>query len=348
MKKSILSLSLLGVVTAAHAEVPNVVTSIKPLHSLVAQVMDGVGEPVLLMTQGSPHGYQMKPSDAKAIAGADLVVYVDDHLETFLPDVLEKSGKQTNVIEWTAVPDVALLKTRIGGMWPPHDHGDHDHDHDHEHEHDHDHDHDHDHGDHDHEHGDHDHEHGDHDHEHGDHEHHHHDHGEFDLHVWLDPQNSTALVNAVADALSEADPEHAEQYAANAEAAKENIANVNAEINDQLGSVAGKPFMSFHDAYQYFEQAHGLNAVGVVRVSPEHEPGAARIGEIRNVLEGERVVCLFNEPQFPSALTAKLVDGTNVHTGTLDPIGADLQAGPDLYGELLRNLSQNLYDCLSK
>ena len=87
--KKILLAALVGVSCQAFAA-PKVVATIKPLHSLVAQVMDGVGEPELLIKQGSPHGYQMKPADAKSVAEADVVVYVSHELETFMPPLLEK------------------------------------------------------------------------------------------------------------------------------------------------------------------------------------------------------------------------------------------------------------------
>ena len=91
--KKILLAALVGVSCQAFAA-PKVVATIKPLHSLVAQVMDGVGEPELLIKQGSPHGYQMKPADAKSVAEADVVVYVSHELETFMPPLLEKSKKE--------------------------------------------------------------------------------------------------------------------------------------------------------------------------------------------------------------------------------------------------------------
>ena len=89
--KHIFLAALVGIACHAYAA-PKVVTTIKPLHSLVAQVMDGVGEPELLIKQGSPHGYQMKPADAKNVAEADLILYVSHELETFMPPLLKKSG----------------------------------------------------------------------------------------------------------------------------------------------------------------------------------------------------------------------------------------------------------------
>ncbi len=71
-------------VATGNSAVPQVVVSIKPLHALVAGVMDGVGEPVLLVKGGgSPHGYILRPSEARNISRADLVVWVGEGLESF-------------------------------------------------------------------------------------------------------------------------------------------------------------------------------------------------------------------------------------------------------------------------
>lgn len=294
---------------------PQVVTTIKPLHSLVAQLMEGVGEPVLLIKQGSPHGYQSKPSDVQAIANADLVIYVSPTLETFVPPLIKKGQK--NHIEWMAIPGLETLKTRSGGLWEEHEHEAEAH---HDHGHDHGHDHAHDHGD--------------------------HVHGEYNDHIWLSINGSKTLLPVVADELARLDPDNAAHYAANRDQALARLDSLNGSIEAQLADVKTQPYMVFHDAYPYFEHEHGLNAIGVVRVDPEHEPGAKRIGELHQVMQENKIVCIFNEPQFSAKLTDKLVQGTQVRTGTLDPLGAALKAGTTLHGEVLSNLAQSLHDCL--
>ncbi|MDO4777840.1 MAG: zinc ABC transporter substrate-binding protein [Cardiobacteriaceae bacterium] len=356
--------AFLGLAFAVHQAVaaPQVVTTIKPLHSLVSQIMDGVGEPVLLIAQGSPHGYQSKPSDAKAIANADMVVWVSSDLETFVAPLLAKSGGNKRQLEWRNISGLHKLKNRSGGLWEEHehahehhehDHGKHEHHHDHGHEkHGHDHGHahgKHDHG-HDHGHEKHDHDHA-HDHGHDKHEHHHehahhHHHGEYNDHLWLGSSAAKALLNAVAGELSNLDPENKGKYEANLKQALADLDALNQRIDMKLASVKNRPYMVFHDAYPYFEQDHGLQPVGVVRVDPEHEPGSKRIAELHNIMREHKVICIFNEPQFSSRLTGKLVEGTKVRTGTLDPLGAELKAGKTLHGELLSNLANSLQQCL--
>ncbi len=317
--KHIFLAALVGIACHAYAA-PKVVTTIKPLHSLVAQVMDGVGEPELLIKQGSPHGYQMKPADAKNVAEADLILYVSHELETFMPPLLKKSGKEHS-IEWAALPNLYPLPTRHGGMWEEGDDDD-----------------DHDHGDHHH----HEHEHG---HEQG-HDHHGHHHGAYDAHLWLSIARSKLLLEQTATELAAIDPANAAKYRDNAAKAAADLDALKTGLTTKLQPVQKRPFMVFHDAYQYFEQDYDLDAVGTVRVDPEHEPGAKRISELHQMIADHKLVCLFSEPQFPAKIVTKLAADGKVKTAVLDPVGADLAPGKTMYGQLLHQLADSLSGCL--
>ncbi|MFK4825516.1 zinc ABC transporter substrate-binding protein [Paenochrobactrum sp. BZR 588] len=187
-------------------------------------------------------------------------------------------------------------------------------------------------------------------HDHGDHGDHGHDHDHshgYDAHLWLDPANGEVMVEQIANVLSEADPANAKTYKANAESYKERIAKLDTQLGQELESIKGKPFVVFHDAYQYFEKRYALNTVGSITVSPENAPGAARIKEIHDKIAGLDAVCVFSEPQFESRLVHTVIDGTPAKTGVLDPLGAELEDGPELYLNLLRNLAASLKTCLN-
>ena len=198
--------------------------------------------------------------------------------------------------------------------------------------------------------------HHDHDHEkhakkeHDEHDHEKHDdhgHGEFDPHVWLDPVNAKAIVHEIEEALVKADPEHASRYKANAHKMMDQLDSLVAELSDQLEPVHEKGFIVFHDAYQYFEQRFDVAAIGSITVSPEVMPGAERVSELREKISDLSATCVFSEPQFEPKLVETLVDGTGARTGVLDPLGATLVKGPDLYFQLLRNMASSLKKCLS-
>ncbi|MEM9106072.1 MAG: zinc ABC transporter substrate-binding protein [Pseudomonadota bacterium] len=229
------------------------------------------------------------------------------------------------------------------------DHADHDHDHDDHAEHD-DHDdhakhadHDHDHDDHA-EHDDHD-DHAEHD-DHDDHAGHHHGDG-INYHFWLDPMNAKAMVHEIEEALVKADPENADRYEANAEALEQRLDELTTEVTATMEPVRGKSFVVFHDAYPYFENRFGVSAAGSITVSPEVAPGAARVAEIKDKVGDLGVTCVFSEPQFEPRLVSVITEGTPAKSGVLDPLGASIDNGPELYFALIRNLATSMRDCLS-
>ena len=321
------AISSLGV-SAANADV-NVVTSIKPVHSLVSGVMQGVGSPtVIIEGAGSPHTYSLKPSQAKQLQDADLVFWMGDELETFLEGPIQNIAQNAKSIKLIDSHGLKKIKFREGGMFDEHDdHDDHD-DHDKE-EHAKD-----DHDDHGHD-------------KHAKDNHDDHGHGEFDPHVWLDPINAKAVVHEIEEALVKADPKNAKKYEANAVRMAGKLDQLVTELRVQLQPVQGKGFIVFHDAYQYFEQRFGVAAIGSITVSPEVMPGAERVKALREKIRGLRATCVFSEPQFEPKLVRTLVDGTGTQTGVLDPLGSSLTKGPDLYFELVREMARSLKECLS-
>ncbi|WP_350333613.1 zinc ABC transporter substrate-binding protein [Coralliovum pocilloporae] len=345
---------------------PSVVVSIKPLHSLVAQVMGDTGQPTLLLDgNASPHTYTMRPSQARSLADADLVFWIGHELETFLEKPLETIASKAAQHAMMDATGVAARPFREG-----HDHHDEDGDHDdhakgEEHK-DHDDHHDHekhakkdDHGHDDHGHDDHkdhdDHdkhaekdEHGhDDDKEHGDHDGHNHAEGSLDPHIWLDPVNAKHMVDAIAKALSEQNPSKAEVYKANAAKAVDMLDELTKEVASKLEPVHEKRFVVFHDAYQYFEDRFDLKSAGAITLHPDRSPGAEQLSEVRHTIEELGATCVFAEPQFEPKLVTTVVEGTPARSGTLDPLGATITEGPALYGTLIRNMAKSIRDCLS-
>ncbi|MDA0185998.1 MAG: zinc ABC transporter substrate-binding protein [Proteobacteria bacterium] len=373
MSRNLIPLSVVATLLGgtALADVPSVAVDIAPVHSLVARVMQGVGEPSLIVAPGaSPHEYSLRPSEATALQEADLVFWVSPDLTPWLEGAIETLAGDATVTELLEVDGTTELAFREGASFEVHDHGDEDHaDEDHvDGDHD-DHDHDHDehaegeeHDEHGHEehaeeagHDDHGHEEhaeGD-DHGHDDHEEHAdadghegHDHGAYDPHAWLSPDNGAVWLNAIAAQLSAADPDNAGAYFANAAAGRDELTALSAEINGILDPVRGRNFIVFHDAYQYFETAFDFPASGAISVSDASDPSPARIAEIQARVAEQGVTCVLSEPQFDPGIVAAVMDGSEANTGVLDPLGSDLEPGPDLYGNVLRNLATALADCL--
>ncbi|HYG89008.1 MAG TPA: zinc ABC transporter substrate-binding protein [Azospirillum sp.] len=298
---------LLGLSAApAFAEAPKVVVSIKPLHSLVASVMQGVGEPTLLVRGGaSAHDYALKPSDAKALRDADVVFWIGEALESFLVKPLGTLSKKTQTVELMNAAGLTLLEVRKGGAWEAHEHG------------------------------------RKHSHEHAGAE-----HGDINAHIWLDPANAKEMAETAAVALAARDQANAATYKANAEALGKRLDALDVELKADLAPVAERRFVVFHDAYQYFEQRYGLNAAGSIIVSPDRPPSAKRLALIRDRIKDLGAACVFAEPEFEPKLVDTVVEGTKARKGVLDPEGAAIPEGPELYFTLLRNLAKGLTECL--
>lgn len=331
----------------------NVVVTIKPVHSLVAQVMEGLGQPSLLIDgRASPHAFSLRPSDAKALSDADVVVRVGPAVEPFTVRLSQTLSSATRLVTLQDAAGVKLLETRRGSRFEAHDHGDaHEREDQPAHEHEHEQakrDGGHDEGDKvAHEHGQ-DHRedaHGRESDESHDHDHDH-DEGGIDGHIWLDPDNAKAIVRQIADVLGALRPNLKDKLAANATKAIAGIDALDAQIRADIAPITGKRFIVFHDAYQYFERHYGLQAAGAITLNPEVKPSARRLSEIRQTLAETSAGCVFAEPQFSPRIVASVIEGTNAKAGTIDPLGADIPAGTGQYSALMRAIAKDLVGCL--
>ena len=352
---SALALILATLPLAARAEVPAVVADTIPVHSLVAQVMGDLGQPTLLLPPGvSVHDYQMRPSDAATLSGAQVVIWTGPALAPFLADPLE-----------TLAPEAVHLALLESAGWDPlplrkdaafddgHDHGhgaeghdDHGHADHAEEGHD-------DHGHEDHGHEDHGHEdhagesHDDHAHDDHGHDDHGHDHGDTDPHAWLSPQVATVWLGTIADTLAEADPANAATYRANAEAAAASLATLQTELAAQLAPVAGRAYIVPHDAYQYFETAFALPAAGAVALSDAAAPGPARIDALRDRVTSGEIACVLTDPQTNPDWSAILRENAIARTAEVDADGTNVTPGPEAHATILRGIATALTECLA-
>ena len=316
----------------ALSDTPKVAVDISPVHSLVSRVMHGVGTPDLIVQAGaSPHGYTLRPSEAKALQDAQMVFWMGESLSPWMEGALDTLSRDATIITLLERDETILLEFREGALFEEHDHDDHgDEKHD-------------DHGDEKHD------DHGDEKHDdHGDEKHDDHDdhgHGSYDPHAWLSPDNARIWLNLIASQLSIVDPENAGTYFANAAAGRLEIEALKAEVNSLLEPIRGKKFIVFHDAYQYFEEAFKISASGAISLGDASKPSPARIAEIQGRIEEESIDCVLSEPQFNKGLVATVMAGSNANTNVIDPLGVGLKPGPNLYNELIRDMTKILVDC---
>lgn len=350
-----------------------VVVSVKPIHSLVAGVMAGIDSPEIIVDgAASPHAYSLKPSQARIVQNAKVVFWVGEGLETFLVKPLETLGGNARIVELADIASLKRVELREGGAFEGHGEDEHGEEHHDKHGEDGNEDHDKHDGDDDHsakhheeekghgKHDDHDkahdnaakhHDDDDHDKHEKDDEHaaeHHDEHEDLDPHIWLDPENAKIMVGEISKVLSDADPSNAETYALNAMKMVARLDDQSDALATSLEPVSDKPFVVFHDAYRYFEERYGLDAAGSITVNPDVAPGAARISELRKKLKELGAACVFSEPQFSSSIVDVLIEGTDAKSAVLDPLGANIELGPDLYFELMENMATSFTTCLSK
>jgi len=325
-------ISFLAFFTSVNAEV-KVVASIKPIHSLASYLMDGTGKPDLIVDgYASPHGFAMKPSHAKMLQEADIIFWVGEDLENFLVKPLSSIAKKAEKIELMEIKGLEVLEFRERNIFDDHDHDEHGHDDHGKKEDDHD---DHGHDDHGKKEDDHD------DHGHDDHEGH--AHGKFDPHIWLDPVNVKVILKEMAEHLIENDEKNSAIYKKNLANALKDIdkliKDTKSELSKNIASIV------FHDAYQYFEERFNVNILGAFTVNTDVMPGAEQLAEIREIIEHDKVACVFSEPQFNPDIIKAVAKDMNIKTGVIDPLGATLNPGKDLYFNLIKNMSASFKNC---
>ncbi|MBL6917712.1 MAG: zinc ABC transporter substrate-binding protein [Gammaproteobacteria bacterium] len=306
---------------SANADGPRVVADIAPIHSLVSMVMDGVGQPQLLVPQNiSPHHYSMRPSEAEALQEAQLVVYVGHDMSPWLEPVLETLAASASALDLSKVDNIMQLAYREGPIFDGHDEEGHD-DHDEE-------------------------GHDDHD-EEGHDDHAHHDHDGVDPHMWLDPMNAKLWLYAIASELTRIDPKNADRYDENARSSSRTITLAMAQAEGHLASGKDNGFLVYHDAYQYFEKRFNRVAVGSISLGDASKPSAKRLSELKALFGAQGISCVLTEPQYSSKIVDSVFGGFKPTIGVVDPIGIDLELGTTLYPQLLENIALSIAQCVN-
>ena len=330
----------LGLGAVAQAEVPRVVADIAPVHSLVAQVMQGVGSPDLIVRPGaSPHEYALRPSEAGALDQADIVFWIGEELTPWLDRSIERLAHDATVVSLLDADGTVRLQFREGPVFDHDDHDDHaddgDHD-DHADEGGHD-----DHADD----GDHDDHADDNDADHDSDDEHAHDHDGVDPHAWLDPVNGKHWLDVISAELARLDPENADRYLENAAKGKADIDESEKAISAELAGAKSTRFVVLHDAYHYFEGRFEIHAVGAISLSDASDPSPARVQSIQENVRDLDVTCVFSEPQFNVEIVATVIENSQANSAVLDPLGVGIETGSDFYVNLLRNISAQIAEC---
>ena len=297
---------------SAAAAPPRVMATIKPLHSLVAAVMRGIGEPPFLLIDGaiSPHDFKLRVSDRARLESADVLLRVSSSLESRLhPRALPEKMQI-----WTLAEELPadVLLARREDLFEDHDHG-----------------------------------HGD---DHSDHDDHESERAAIDSHFWLSPRVASIIVSLLARKLSQIDPENAARYRQNAAATTRKIAALTTDIRAAFRAAPPRPYLAFHDAWQYFERDFGLRAAGAIVLDPRLPIGAGHASRLLRAARAGEAGCIVTEPQFESRRLISLVGeaGGDIKIVAADPLGVAATPGEDAYFEILRAVARAFSACAEK
>ncbi|MCX8583058.1 MULTISPECIES: zinc ABC transporter substrate-binding protein ZnuA [unclassified Gilliamella] len=292
-----LTLIVIGLTNNVNA---NVISSVRPIGFITEAIASGVTNTDILLPDGaSPHTYSLKPSDLAKIKNADLIIWVGEDMEVFMPTVLKNVDEQKQ-IELMDVPEIkSLLRINHHDEEIPHDDNDH-------------------------------------------------HHGEYDEHIWLSPKIAKIIAKSIHDKLIELYPNKVQLLDANLNEFITNLSETEQNIAKKLISVQNRGYFVFHDAYGYFESQFGLKNLGSFTINPAVQPGVQTVYAIQKKLAEHQAVCVFREPQFSPAVIKKLVNGTNVKIGELNPLGTGIIVEKGAYSHFLLTLTQELLDCLDK
>jgi zinc transport system substrate-binding protein len=268
-----------------------VAATIKPVHSLVAGIMKGAGEPALIISTGaSPHHYTLRPSERRALAEASVIFWVGPELEAFMPRILESLDPSSTTVALIESAGLLRLPART-----PRDHAA--------------------------------------------------TGTQNDPHIWLSADNAHVLVDAIANELVDADSANAEIYNANRKHLHRRIAETDRMIQQKLAHKKAA-FVTYHDAYQYFENAYGLHNAGFVSSGDEFSPSAKYVHELRNRIRRQQVRCLFYDAPNRPALVDTLIHGFDIKVEELDAIGLRLKPGEKAWFEIMTRLAEAYESCL--
>jgi zinc transport system substrate-binding protein len=310
--KKILATLIILFSFSAHSEEKNleILSSIEPVRGLVSAITGENNVGLIVTGSASPHGYDLKPSDAKKISHAEIIFLIDENFESFLKKPLGNISKNIAVVNLTDEAKIDLLPLRQGGLWEKHEHHEEAEEHHDEHK----------------------------------HEEHAHESGK-DFHIWLDTNNARKMLKTITEKLSEKYPEKAAIYKNNHANYLKKLDELDKNITSKIKNINGNYYV-FHDAYQYFEKQFGISASGSITIDPENPVSAKRVSELREKINSSNIKCVFAEPQFEPKIIDTIIAGTAAKKGTLDPEGKNIANKNNSYIELLTKIAGNLEECL--
>ncbi len=270
----------------------HIVTTIKPLESLIKNIIDK-DDSVTSIIDGnySPHNFSLKPSHIAKIYKSDAVILINPDFESFMCSSFKIIPEKTKLITLSDTPNLTLYPSK---------------------------------------------------------QYHHGTHKETgtDYHIWLSADNAIHIVRYLTDTLSTINPEKQKTYRDNAHNVITKLVALNDDLKQQLSPITDKPFMVFHNGFEYFIKNYNLSLVGTITDNPNVYSSIKHIKQAQKTLIDNKVICVFKEPQFSDKTIETIITDTQTRISTLDPIGSNFKSGKNLYFKVMHNIKDNLLTCL--
>jgi len=297
---------LLSLNNVGAQSIPNVVVSIKPIHSIVSALMEGTSRPQLLLeSSDSAHTFHLKPSQLSLLSNADLVITIGDSFETGLKKTLGNIKDSSRVIV-SEINDLNLYDFRNVDIDEINkDEKD----------------------------------------KHTDHEEHE-EHAGLDLHLWLDIVNMQKTAQYISEKLIIIDPNNSNVYEANLIKIHSRLNKLKLELQQQLAPVKSEKFAIFSDTLQYFEKSFEFQKPVIITPYHGARLSIHRTLEARKKMKDLKIKCLLYGPENTSKKMDVLSEGLPIKALRIDILGAKLNAGSEQYFNLMKGLSSQLVKCL--
>jgi zinc transport system substrate-binding protein len=291
----------------------NIVVTIKPLEGLLRAIAkDTINIQRLLPDYASPHHYHFRPSDISKVKAAHLIFRIDEDMERFVVPLFQLLDHR-RVISLADLPHIQLLKINNDedeGRESEEEHSRRSHE------------------------------------KHNEQQEHHH-HGDYDLHLWMSPQNGMVMAEKITHELVQLNPQHRPFYQKNLVNLRQNIQQFMDKFQVEAQPLQGKPYLVFHDSWHYFAHTFHLQKLATINLHADIQLGVKTILQTRKRIKQFNAHCLFSEPLFRPKTIAILTEGFTIKTVELDTLGSHLNSSDNLYLDLLRYTAQQIKHCLS-
>jgi len=304
---------------------PQIVTSIKPIQAIVLAIADNtVDVKQLIPDHASPHDYNFKPSDIRKLENADIVFRIDKHMETQLNGVLDNLHKhKTTIVSLAGTIGLTLLDADHRHVEHDNNKQDHGENHDEEKEHKHD------------------------NHESKDDGHDQHNtHDNVDFHLWTSPKNAVLMAKTIANNLAKFDTKNANLYQQNIERFFAEVKTESDKISAKLQPYKNKPYIVFHNSWQYFAAEFGLQKPIVIDLHEGVSSGAKTVSDIRERIVKENINCVFYDSSVSLARLNVITE--KAKTVEIDVLAKNLASDQTTYINWLVQLGDQIESCLSE